>query len=213
MSLQLTPLERAWLQAEEMGRLAEANELRRRVDQVQADKETELSAQGAIFRAAQWYAATLGIPVFPCAPLQKRPATDHGLKDATRDQNTIREWWTMWPKANVAFPTGILFDVIDIDGPQGVISLGELRASGHLPPVMASAMTPRGFHYYIRPTGDRNTTNVRPGIDYRGKGGYVLAPPSWFGGEPAGPKSPAKPAGWYRWSDPLTPAKITESLR
>jgi len=209
----LTDQERAYVIAEDAGDTVAADQLRALIDGAQAEQEARLAAPGAKLRAALWYAAALGVPVFPCKPGEKQPATRQGYLDATRDHALIRQWWTAWPEANPAFPTGGLFDVIDVDGPAGVRSFGQLRADGHLPYPMAIAHTPRGFHYYIRATGDGNTTNLRPGIDYRGKGGYVLAPPSWFAGAPAGPKSEAKPAGDYRWSSPLTPDKITESLR
>jgi hypothetical protein len=39
--------------------------------------------------------------------------------------------------------------------------------------------TPRGGrHLYVAPSGDGNAANFRPGLDYRGAGGYVVAPPS-----------------------------------
>jgi Bifunctional DNA primase/polymerase, N-terminal len=41
--------------------------------------------------------ANRGIPVFPCSPLDKKPLTPHGFKDATTDEAQIRAWWTQWP--------------------------------------------------------------------------------------------------------------------
>jgi hypothetical protein len=35
-----------------------------------------------------------------------------------------------------------------------------------------------GMHIYMPPTGSANGTSILPGIDYRGAGGYVVAPPS-----------------------------------
>ena len=206
--MELTPTERAYIAAAEAGNEVLADYLRQLVDSEAQQLEDRLRAPGQKLAAALWYAGTIGGPVFPVRPGGKQPATLHGLKDATRTERTIKEWWQLWPEANPAYPTGILFDVIDVDGPEGVESFGRLRAAGKLPPVLASAITPRGFHYYIRPTGEGNTTNLLPSVDYRGAGGYVLAPPSWFAGQPAGPKSPEKPAGFYRWTDPLTETKL-----
>ena len=44
-------------------------------------------------------------PVFPCG-LDKKPLTEHGFKDATRDEATIRAWWAEHPGAGIATPTG-----------------------------------------------------------------------------------------------------------
>src|SRR5262249_13355365 len=37
--------------------------------------------------------ARKGLPVFPCSPLDKKPLTPHGFKDATTDEAQIRAWW------------------------------------------------------------------------------------------------------------------------
>jgi len=57
-----------------------------------------------------------GWPVFPCKP-DKSPYTQHGFKDATRDESTIKEWWVQYPDAFIGIPTGAMTKlcVIDID--------------------------------------------------------------------------------------------------
>lgn len=138
-----------------------------------------LAEPGALLAAALWYAGA-GMPVFPCVPGGKTPATPHGFKDATSDLGQIRKWWTTTPQANVGLPTGLRYDVIDIDGPTGYRSLSELKGDQMFPDqYLGRALTPRGgMHYYIPAAGDGNAGGVMPGIDYRGVGGYVLAPPS-----------------------------------
>lgn len=120
-----------------------------------------------------------GWPVFPILPGAKTPATRHGLKDASTDPAQIRDWWRRTPRANVGLPTGISFDVIDIDAPDGWWSWLHIDAAGALPAVHGKVSTPRsGTHLYVTPTGKGNTVGTLPGVDYRGKGGYVVAPPS-----------------------------------
>lgn len=132
--------------------------------------------------AAIWYAER-GHLVFPLRPGTKVPLTKHGFKDASMNPDTIRAWWRATPQANIGLSTGHLFDVIDVDGPDGIRSIADIEDAGHLPPILGTVTTPRGYHIYIKPTGDGCTTGIRPGIDYRGIGGYVVAPPSTFEGK------------------------------
>lgn len=128
--------------------------------------------------AALHYATQYGWPVFPLRPKTKIPATRHGFKDATTDPDRITAWWKRHPDSNIGLPTGHHFDVIDIDLPQGItamMALAELDGEihGHV------ATSSGGMHYYVPPTGKGNTAS--PGLDYRGIGGYVVAPPSTLG--------------------------------
>lgn len=155
--------------------------------------------------AALWYAQQ-GIAVFPItvggkSPLIPKSQGGHGCKDATTDTDQIRAWWSKHPHANIGLATGLTFDVVDIDGPQGqatrtrywcsVPGCLEVGADGtcthELGPfglidsdALAKVITPRhgGMHIYVPVTGERNATHKLPGIDYRGAGGYVVAPPS-----------------------------------
>jgi len=52
--------------------------------------------------------------VFPCAPGTKRPLTERGFLDATKDPAQIKRWWVKTPNANVAIATAGLI-VIDVD--------------------------------------------------------------------------------------------------
>ena len=140
-----------------------------------------LSQPGALRSAAQWYARH-GIAVFPCEPRGKKPLTRNGFKDATTDLEQITAWWTATPDANIGLPTGHQFDVVDADGPEAVSVLyfGDNPLSKILPPEIGHVVTPRtaGHHIYIAPTGRGNKASFLPHLDYRGIGGYVIAPPS-----------------------------------
>jgi hypothetical protein len=132
--------------------------------------------------AAAWYAQHYNWPVFPLRPGEKTPATPHGFKDATTDLDRIRRFWDAAPLHNIGVPTGHLFDVIDIDLPHGPKQWGLLRNQPGARDIHGIVRTASGgLHIYIEPTGMGNKAGIRPGIDYRGQGGYVVAPPSWLG--------------------------------
>ena len=126
--------------------------------------------------------ASWGWKVFPLKARSKQPATRNGFKDATTDPDQIRAWWTRNPDCNIGLPTGHAFDVIDIDVPEGVTSYTDLLESELVPDSHGQVATSSGgLHLYIPPTGDGNKAGILPGIDYRGAGGYVVAPPSTLG--------------------------------
>lgn len=72
---------------------------------------------GAILDAAIEYAEA-GYAVIPVKRSDKAPYTPNGLADASKDADTLRQWWQHWPEANVAVVcghvSGNLF-VIDVD--------------------------------------------------------------------------------------------------
>jgi hypothetical protein len=148
-------------------------------DRRAAAVRARLDQPGALLTAALWYAEQ-GMPVFPCEPGGKRPITTHGFQDASAEPDVIREWWARTPAANIGLPTGGRYDVIDVDGPTGYRSLARLKSDRLFPEQYAGrVLTPRGgMHIYIEPTGAGNSAGIKPGVDYRGAGGYVLAPPS-----------------------------------
>lgn len=128
--------------------------------------------------------AEKGLAVFPCRPGDKRPATERGCLDASTDLAIVERWWRNNPDFNVAIATGSVSGVFvgDVDGVDAEAELRKLEAThGALPPTV-EAITARGRHIYFRmpPKIDvRNSTSkIAPGIDIRGTGGYVLAPPS-----------------------------------
>ena len=133
--------------------------------------------------AALRYAAR-GLLVFPCESHGKRPTTKHGLLDATTDTVQIQHWWGANGNANVAIRTGLesRLIVLDVDGDEGAESLRRLEHECQPLPVTASVVTPSGgSHYYFRrPRLEiRNSAGqLGPGLDVRGDGGYVIAPPS-----------------------------------
>jgi hypothetical protein len=139
-----------------------------------------------------------------CDSPAKHPITRHGVEDASIDRAVILHWWGRWPQANIGMATGRpsgLF-VLDMDprhdgwrtlaklcarDPDGLTTL-EVETGGG------------GLHLYFSLPDGLDLTNsdagIRrafgSGIDCRGTGGYVIAPPSvhpsgcryrWIGGE------------------------------
>ena len=130
-----------------------------------------------------------GWPVFPCKPNAKEPATRHGVLDAETDPGTVARWWSRHPDANVAIATGAPGPtVLDVDvahGKPGNKSLNRAVRAGLVPAAAALIRTPSGgSHLYFAGDAQGNGSMPRHGLDLRGKGGYVVAPPSTVGGRP-----------------------------
>lgn len=157
-----------------------------------------------LLEAARRYAVR-GWPVFPCRPRLKTPATTHGLNDATTDLGLITAWWDQWPEANIGITTGARsrLVVLDVDGEHGLESLRKLEAAHEPLPRTATVATPRGgMHQYFEHPGAtvRNSAGkLGAGLDVRGDGGYVLAPPSAFAGRRYAPTARAPLAPLPAW--------------
>ncbi len=118
-----------------------------------------------------------------CQHPGKHPRTPHGFQDATRDQAAIREWWNRWPTANIGVVTGAASGIVvlDIDPRHGGDdSFATLeREQGELPRTVESLTGGGGRHlYFAHPGGTLRSKLIAPGIELKGDGGYVVAPPS-----------------------------------
>ena len=140
-------------------------------------------AKSLLQRHAEYYTKNMGLPVFPCNG--KTPATPHGCKDATTDPARIAEWWG-GSTYNVAIATGNGIVVLDVDadherGKFGDETLEALEQQyGKLPDTWTCLTGGGGVHYYFACADPALTVGAgfAPGLDYRGAGGYVIAPPS-----------------------------------
>jgi len=132
--------------------------------------------------AAALQLAQKGLAVFPCQPRGKEPACDTGLHAATTDAERIDRWWRTIPDLNIGVATGAVSGifVLDIDGEDGEGSLFKLEQQHSVLPPTMEAITGKGRHCYYRMRGSiRNSTRqIGIGLDIRGDGGYVIAPPS-----------------------------------
>ncbi|MCA1832901.1 MAG: bifunctional DNA primase/polymerase [Actinobacteria bacterium] len=146
--------------------------------------------------------ARRGWPVFPCqSPSSlggcschhedcgspaKHPRIQGGLRAATTEEAQVRQWWGRWPDANVAVRTGAVSGlvVLDVDPDHGGDDSLERISDrfGPLPDGRLVRTGSGGRHFYFAHPGGtvRNDAGRRlgPGLDIRGDGGYVIAPPS-----------------------------------
>lgn len=138
-----------------------------------------------------------GWRLFPCVPNEKRPLVSDWQRLATTDLVELAGFWHKWPRANVAVACGpselVVVDVDvhgDVDGSRSWSDLVDVL--GVDVERTLSDRTPRGgvHRFYHSAAVHRCRVGVRPGVDVRADGGYVLLPPSTVGG------------GCYRWVDP-----------
>jgi hypothetical protein len=133
----------------------------------------------------------------------KHPRTPNGLHDATTEETQALRWWRQWPDANVGLRTGPESGLFVVDAEVGA-GLDVLQAwqeeHGLLPPTPMVRSGGGGAHIYLAYPASRTIRNsvkkIAAGIDIRGTGGYVVAPPSRH-----------ESGGHYTWLDELrTPA-------
>lgn len=121
----------------------------------------------------------------PCGR-DKRPVVSWLRWQSERaDVAQVREWWTRWPEANVGVVTGAVSGIVVLDldrgHAEGVDGLRSVADAGlHLPPTPCVRTPSGGLHAYFRHPGKTvpNAAGLLPGVDLRGDGGYVVAPPS-----------------------------------
>lgn len=150
-------------------------------------KKASGSDSGLSLKAALDY-VRLGWSVIPVAPRGKRPLLPWQVYQYRRaDVPEIAGWFQRWPDANIAVVTGIVSGlvVLDLDPRHGAgESLAQIhREHGSLPDTVEASTGGGGRHLYFAHPGDitHNRVGLLPGIDLRGDGGYVVAPPSIHG--------------------------------
>ena len=156
--------------------------------------------------AAIEYATKYKWAVFPCSPMSKKPLTPHGCKDAKKSVGAIKAWWKRWPDASIGIATGSVSNLIvideDLDEDKGLNGYEEVseweRINGALPATVQCITGRGGYHLYFQYDGNdiKNRAGILDGVDVRGEGGYVIAPPSMH---PNGTE--------YQWED--APDEVT----
>jgi Bifunctional DNA primase/polymerase, N-terminal/Primase C terminal 2 (PriCT-2) len=145
--------------------------------------------------AALCYVEMFDWVVFPAPPGSKRSYKSAKYSNGRRwgaanKPSVIERDFKRWPKANLGIPTGAEnhFWVLEADTPKGhsvdgIASLRRLeRQHGRLPKTLMAISPSGSLHYYFRwPKRGlicNSTSKIAPGVDVRGEGGMVLAPPS-----------------------------------
>lgn len=129
---------------------------------------------------------TFGWAVFPLVPRSKVPITQRGFLDASKEEDQIRSMWNSRTNCNIGISTGSAsgFWVLDIDKDKGgEESLQQLENKyGSLPSTLTSYTGGGGRHFlFVIPNNIKIPCTIgklAKGIDTRGDGGYIAAPPS-----------------------------------
>ncbi len=153
-----------------------------------------------------------GFNVIPIIYGDKKPAikwSEYQTKLVTLEQ--CKEW--EGKRYNVGIVTGAISGVfvLDVDGEAGAATLATLEAQHGSLPETLTATSGKGKHYYFPYPDDgriiRNLAGqsvdgeVLEGLDVRGEGGYIIAPPSLH---PNGKH--------YQWLNDLPPATAPDWL-
>jgi Bifunctional DNA primase/polymerase, N-terminal/AAA domain len=142
--------------------------------------DTAIVSQGIAYAKRGW-------AVFPVNAKTKRPLIDHWPNRATTNPKSIRATWGPNPWAGMGIVTGNGLVVVDLDVKQGIDGPGNfadyLSNRGiTLPQTMTVRTRSGGEHRYYRvPEGAEyfnSAGKIAPGVDLRGTGGFVVAPPT-----------------------------------
>ena len=175
------------------------------------------------------FLATKGIAVFPvhtiergycacgdrtCSNVGKHPRIKNWVNMASVSPDTIRTWWGKWPNDNIGIATGSKskVDVLDVDPRHGGVESLQIleKEFGSLPLSVRSITGGGGFHiYFSRLEHIKRISNsvgkLGRGLDVRGDGGFVVAPPSlhksgqsytWCEGQSLREKAPEPLPSW-----------------
>ncbi|XDZ70319.1 bifunctional DNA primase/polymerase [Alphaproteobacteria bacterium LSUCC0744] len=139
------------------------------------NNETISAAQGL---------ASFDWPVFPVNPDTKTPLIRGWQDRATSEQSGVVELFKDYPLAAIGLVTGQKSGlvVIDIDERENFSGLQNFKNAGHKLPPTITASTPRGgVHLFFKAPSvevPNSVSKIVEGVDIRGDGGYVIAPPS-----------------------------------
>ncbi len=129
-----------------------------------------------ILAAAALDLARRGARVHPLRPGDKRPLLTAWPTLATTEAATVAAWWHRYPTAGIGLATGRGLMVLDVDPRHG--GTESLAALPELPETREALTGGGGRHLYFHSEARCSAGLLGPGLDIRGAGGYVVAPPS-----------------------------------
>jgi energy-coupling factor transporter ATP-binding protein EcfA2 len=142
---------------------------------------SEARGKGTIFQEAAIRYARRGFRVLPLRERDKRPLIEDWPNRATWDEAQVREWWAKWPNANIGIATGRYRDgyfcVLDFDPRNGGDWYNDV-GEDVLPPTWVVHTGGGGRHFYYKTPELLRGAKLEAGVDLKGEGGYVVAPPS-----------------------------------
>ena len=152
-----------------------------------------------------------GWAVIPVEPRGKRPLVKwEAYQQARPGRATLADWLQRWPEANLGIVTGVVSGlvVVDIDprhGGNDSLALLEQRY-GRLPATLEVVTGGAGRHLYFRHPGPMtfNRAGFAPGLDLRGDGGFVVAPPSMH--------ASGRRYAWKDWREDRAPTGSAPAL-
>jgi len=166
--------------------------------------------------------AQRGLAVFPVNAHTKAPLTRRGCKDATRDERQIIKLWRSHPAAGIGVATGKPSGLVAIDiDPRAGGEDGFAQLAGRIgnPGRTVRVLTPSGgYHLWFKAPAvpvPCSASKLAPGVDVRGDGGYIVAPPTtrpdgtgwrWTGRAPLAELQP-------EWLEALTAQNATAAGR
>lgn len=162
-----------------------------------------MAEQAAKAEAAKRYLAH-GWSILPLQPRDKRPLIPWAHLQIRRpSREDVAEWFRRWPDANIGVVSGEISNliVLDVDPKHGGDAALERleRRYGPVPATVEAATGGGGRHLYFAHPGGlvSNRAGLAQGIDLRGDGGYIVAPPS------------IHPSGaFYEWAPGRNPDEI-----
>lgn len=126
--------------------------------------------------------ASWGWHVLPLLPNDKRPASAHGVHDATTDLDKIRAWWAQNPNYNIGIAAGeksgiVVFDIDPRNG--GSESWDDFTTEhGGVPDGICQLTAGGGEHHIAQWRDGLKSCELRPGVDFLANGRYFVVAPS-----------------------------------
>ncbi len=137
--------------------------------------------QNKLLEWAKYYVFEQEFSVIP-VNFQKKPTIDwKGFQTRKPTEQELKNWFETPKYPGIGIVTGHISNivVIDIDDKDQIDQI-----KPYIPEKAPIVLTPtkKGYHVYLRHPGAPmpNSANIPPGSDFRGDGGYVVAPPTLY---------------------------------